>query len=341
MANRALYLVGPARFELREAPEPPPPAGRDVLLRVRACSFCGSDFTYSKMVEHSPEAPQILGHEFIGEVERVGPDVAGLRVGDRVAADAGVSCGRCERCRSGNPNLCSSTRFYGFGGCAGGLQERLLFPASHCIAIPDDLSDEVAVQAEPLAVCLHALALARAALGESAVVLGAGPIGLMIVRLLRHAGVNPIAVTEPLEHRRKLALQYGASLALDPRDPAMEASILEHTRGGADVVFEAAGSSDAIRLTPRLARPGARVILVGIPPVDEFPISHVEARTKGLTILLVRRMRRTLERAVRLLHDGLTLPGMISHRVTLADAERAFQVASAGAEDAVKVLVTP
>jgi L-iditol 2-dehydrogenase len=335
MKNRALFLVGRKRFEIRTESLSVQLAADEVLLRIRACSLCGSDLTYAATCEHTPERAHVLGHEFVGEVVEAGAAISTLSPGDRVVADAGVSCGGCPRCISGHPNLCPFTHFYGYPSWNGGFQEYMVFPARACLPIPPHLDDETAVLAEPLAVCLHALSLGHVSFGDTAAVIGAGSIGLMLVWLLRRSGAT-VYVVEPDPARRAAALRLGAALAVDPAHAQV---VVSSVSLGVDRVFEAAGKHEAIRLTTSLARAGARVVLLGIPPDEDFAISHTEARKRGLTILMVRRLCRTLQRAIDLLAGDTSLRSLITHRFDLMEAPRMFELGYSHEEGFIKGVV--
>src|SRR5262249_18653545 len=176
MKAARLYALGDIRVE--ELPEPPPPGPGEVLLAVTAVGICGSDLHYYRegsLGGLAPKEPLILGHEFAGQIEAVGPGVT-LPVRTRVAVEPGHPCGRCEACLEGHPNLCPSILFCGSPPVDGALRERMLYPESLLFPLPDSVSDAEGAALEPLGIGLHALSLARLAPGGTAAVLGGGPI---------------------------------------------------------------------------------------------------------------------------------------------------------------------
>ncbi|MDP3103949.1 MAG: alcohol dehydrogenase catalytic domain-containing protein [Candidatus Methanoperedens sp.] len=327
MYNKGLYLIGKNRFELREENKSFEVGPHEVLLRIKACGVCGSDLTYAKTCNHSPDNAIILGHEFTGVVEILGGSIKNLKINDKVVCEAGMNCGKCEHCLSGNHNLCQNIKFHGYSIYDGGFQERLVFPEDFCLKIPNNLDMITATLAEPLAVCLHSLYLSKFKLGMDAAVIGCGPIGLILVNLLKHAGANKIFVCEPQKARRELAIQYGANFSVDPTQEDFISMVMSHTHSlGVDRVFEAAGKHESIRLTSNVAKAGAHLIMIGIPSTDRFDISHEEVRKKGLTIKMVRRFKNTLPMAIKMLADGYGLTDIITHTFTLDDAERIFKL---------------
>jgi L-iditol 2-dehydrogenase len=340
---KAARLYAPGDIRVDEIPEPPPPGPCEVLLAVTAVGICGSDLHYYReggLGGLVPEAPLILGHEFAARVEAVGPGVA-LPVGTRVAVEPGRPCGRCESCLEGNPNLCPAIQFCGSAPVDGALRERMLYPENLLFPLPDNMTDAEGAALEPLGIALHALRLVRLQPGQTAAVLGGGPIGLMLAQLCRGAGAVEVIVTEPVPHRREAALKSGATAALDPSDGPVGEAIRAMTGGrGVDVAFEAAGAVETPAEAVQAVRPGGHVVLVGIPADDRVVLSHAVARRKGLTIRFARRMKHTYPRAIALVASGaLNLRPLLTHHFPLVAAAEAFRVADAYADGALKVTV--
>jgi L-iditol 2-dehydrogenase len=340
---KAARLYAPGDLRVEEMTEPPPPGPGEVLLGVSAVGICGSDLHYYReggLGGLTVEEPLILGHEFAGRVEAVGPGVS-LPVGTRAAVEPGRSCGRCEPCVEGHPNLCPAIRFCGSPPVDGALRERMLYPAELLFPLPDQVSDAEGAALEPLGIGLHALSLARLQPGGTAAVLGAGPIGLMLLLLCRLAGAAAVIVTEPVAHRREAALRLGATAALDPEDEPVGAAIRRRTGGrGVDAAFEAAGAPDTPGEAADAVRPGGHVVLVGIPSDDRLALSHAICRRKGLTVRFARRMKHTYPRALALVAGGrLDLRPLLTHHYPLAAAPDAFRVAESYADGALKVTV--
>lgn len=339
----AARLYAPGDIRIEELPEPCPPGPGEVLLAVTAVGICGSDLHYYReggLGGLVVEEPLILGHEFAARVEDVGPDVS-IPAGTRVAVEPGRSCGQCEACLEGHPNLCARILFCGSPLVDGALRERMLYPVSLLFPLPENVSDVEGAALEPLGIGLHALSLARLEPGRTAAVLGAGPIGLMLVMLCRAAGAVEVIVTEPVPHRREAALRLGATTALDPAAEPAGAAIRRLTGGrGVDVAFEAAGAPATPAEAAEAARPGGHVVLVGIPADDRLVLSHALARRKGLTFRFARRMKHTYPRALALVAGGrLDLRPLLTHHFPLAATAEAFRIADSYADGALKVTV--
>jgi len=329
-------LHGPKDLRIGSEPGPGPAPDGWSRIAVTSVGICGSDlhwFIEGGIGGTGIAAPVVPGHEFAGVV-REGP-----LAGRRVAVDPAIPCGTCEQCRAGHGNLCRTVRFAGHGDLDGALQEQLLWPDHLLHPLPDSLSDDAGALLEPLGVALHAVGVAHIARGEDVLVVGGGPIGVLTVPAARHAGARRVWVVEPLAHRRDTALRYGADAAWTPEEAG--GALEEATAGrGADAVVEMAGNDDAIATAVAGASPGARVALGGIPaqPLSSFPAS--QARRKGLTFAMVRRMHGTYDRALALATAGLDLDGLVTGRFSLADAEGALTAAAERTGDKTVVAVS-
>ncbi len=332
----AARLYGPRDIRIDEVPEPPSPGPGEVLLEVAAVGVCGSDLhTYEdgRIGATTVESPLVLGHEFAGRVLAVGPDASDgldqpLLPGQRVAVDPATPCWRCEMCEAGHPNLCRRLHFCGLWPDDGALQQRMIVSARSCFPLPDALSDVEGALLEPLGIGIHAVDLAKLKIARSVGVLGCGPIGLMIIKLARLAGADPIYAFDLLPWRVEKAKAWGASDAflVEESDPGV--AVAELTAGrGVDVAFEAAWADQSVQQAADMARLGGRVVLVGIPGDDRLEMRHSVARRKGLTIMMSRRMKHTYPRAIHMAASprcALDLEDMVSHRLPLRETGRAF-----------------
>ena len=245
----------------------------------------------------------------------------GPRHGQYVAVDPALPCRQCEICLDGYRNLCPDVVFAGHGGRDGGLQQYLAWPSWALHPLPDGMSAVDGAMLEPLGVALHALDLGHLRIGSTIAVVAAGPIGLLLVQAAKRAGAVRVVVIEPLEHRRDAAMRVGADVVLNVDEGADDI--------GADAVFELAGTDAAVEIALRAARPGARVVLGGIPDGDRTSFQASLARRKGLTLVLVRRMNEAYPRAIRLVEQGLVdVSSIVSHRYPLERAAEAFAVAA-------------
>jgi L-iditol 2-dehydrogenase len=323
-------LHGARDVRLSDEPAPEPQAGES-LVRVEAVGICGSDlhwFDEGGIGDSRLAAPLVVGHEFAGVVE------AGPLAGRRVAVDPAIPCGRCELCREGHPNLCPDVRFAGHGSWDGGLREYLAWPSDRLHVLPDELDGVDGALLEPLGVAIHAVDLGHVEVGARVAIVGCGPIGLLLAQVCAAAGASVALAVDPLQHRRAAAAQAGAQAALAPDEAAA------WDGREVDVAFEAAGADEAVDLALRAARPGARVVLAGIPSGDHTTFSASIARRKGLTLVLVRRMKEVYPRALRLVAaGGIDLGALVTHRFPLDRVAEAFTVAAG--REGLKVVVEP
>jgi L-iditol 2-dehydrogenase len=343
MHVRSIEMQAPGQLALGRRAVPPLAAGQ-ARLAVLAVGICGSDlhiFHGGVLGTVAAAYPFVLGHEAVARVEAVHDARDEWLVGRRVSVEPTISCGACGMCAAGDPNLCLHQSFLSLPPDQGLLRERLTHPTRLLEPVPDILSDPAATTLEPLAVQLNALDLLHARPGHSLAVLGCGGLGLTAIILARHAGLTQIVATDPLPHRRTAALAAGATVAVPPGE-AEEACLQLGLRIGVDHVIEASGSADAQAQAAEFARPGGRIAIVGTNAegVLSFP-GHV-ARRKGLTFLMVRRSRHTLARCCAIAAQprvAAALERIVTHRMPLEDAQRAFEVASHYADEACRVAV--
>ncbi|MBU2670411.1 alcohol dehydrogenase catalytic domain-containing protein [Actinoplanes bogorensis] len=316
-----LHAAGDVR--LHDEERPVPSRTGESLVEVTSVGICGSDlhwFTEGAIGDAAVARPLVLGHEMAGVIR------GGADDGVRVAIDPAVPCGRCEPCDEGNPNLCLNIVFAGHGDCDGGLRQFLVWPSHRLHRLPDAVSDDEGAMLEPLGVALHALDLAHMRMASTVAVVGCGPIGLLLVQLAFAHGATRVLAAEPLPHRMSAALKAGA-------EPAGHEAV-------ADVVFEVSGSEAAVDTALRLAKPGARVVLVGIPDGDRTSFSAALARRKGLSLVLARRMGEVYPRAIALTARGLVdLKPLATDVFPLSGVSAALETASA--RTGLKVLVHP
>jgi L-iditol 2-dehydrogenase len=328
MRAMRLYQAGDVR--VAEEPEPGA-AGRGMaVVRVTAVGICGSDlhwWTEGSIGDAQVAHPLVLGHEGAGVIED------GPRAGQRVAIDPAITCGTCRACRDGYRNLCYRIKFAGHGETDGMMRELMTWPEDLLHPLPDEVSDVAGALLEPLGVALWSLDLGHLPFGGTASVAGCGPIGLLLIGLLKAAGAARVTAFEPLAHRREAALRFGADEALTPADRSAYA-------GGADVAFEVAGTDDAVRIAVESVRPGGRVVLAGIPDDDRTTFTASVARRKGLTIAMVRRMNEVYPRAISLAARGvLDLDSLVTRRAGLDEVPDAFK--QAASRDGLKVVIEP
>ncbi len=344
----AVRLHGPRDLRVDEIPDPGHPREGEVLLRVRAVGICGSDLhTYRdpKPLAGIQKSPLIPGHEFAGVIEEVGPGAAdgagrGLNAGDRVAVDPAQPCGQCEMCTLGHPNLCLHLRFCSQFPDQGALRERMIVPARTCFGLSDEIDDASAAMLEPLGVAIHAVNLSHLRPKDILSIHGAGPIGLLILQVARLRGAGQVFVSEHHPWRLKLAERMGA-VPLDPAAGPPAEQVMNLTKGrGVDLAIEAGWAGELVQEAADAVRPGARVVLVGIPEDDRLTLSHATARRKGLTLALCRRMKHTYPEACDLVRSkSVDVRSIVSHRFPLERTPEAFALNDRYEKDVVKVII--
>jgi L-iditol 2-dehydrogenase len=334
-----LRLHGLQDLRLHEEPRPVARPG-EALVRVSAVGVCGSDlhwFAEAGIGDAKITQPLVLGHEFAGVVASPGSPLDGRPV----AVDPAIPCGQCEFCLEGNPNFCLNLRFAGHGVEDGGLRQMLAWPERCLFPLPEGFTGADGAMLEPLGVALHAIDLGKVRPGVAVAVLGCGPIGLLIVQLARIAGAARIFATDRMPHRLEAAQACGATETFLVSDDQSLDLVWRATGGqGAAVTFEVAGENAAVEMAVETARPGGRVVLVGIPSDDWTGFTASTARRKGLTIKLTRRMKLTYLRAIQLVERGLVdVRSLVTHRFPLAQAARAFETAQR--REGLKVIIEP
>ena len=321
---KTLRLHSKGTFRLHD--EDRPAASKDEeLVRITSVGICGSDLHWLEgggIGSDRLERPLVLGHEFAGVIAE------GERAGTPVAVDPAVPCLRCEFCLSGHPNLCTNVRFSGHAETDGALREYMPWP-SHCLfPLPEGFSADDGAMLEPLGVAIHAIDLGKVEPATTVGVFGSGPIGLLVMQVAKAAGATRIIATDKREHRLEAAREAGAT-DLFEADGSEADMILKSTEGrGVDIAFEAAGDNQAVEAAIDAARPGARIVLIGIPSDDRTSFTASAARRKGLTLLLARRMKHVYPRAIELVRSGrIDVRSMVSHQFDLEQYDEAFDVA--------------
>ena len=279
---KALLLKEYMKMELVDMPKPAIKPD-EVLIRVKACGICGSDVHGIDGSTGRRIPPLVMGHEAAGVVTEVGPEVKHLREGDRVTFDSTIYCGHCFFCRQGRPNLCDNRTVLGVSiedyRRNGAFAEYVAVPQHIVYALPDALSFDHAALIEALSIAVHAVGLTPIRLDSTAVVVGSGMIGLLVIQCLRLAGCQVFAVDID-DAKLKLALQLGAEKVLNPKTSDVPDRIRQRTDGrGADISFEVVGATDPLSTALASVRKGGALILVGnFSPRVELPLQSVVAR---------------------------------------------------------------
>lgn len=338
---QALILAEVGRFEVVQLPEPEP-GPSEVLIRVHQSGICGSELGGFRGTDGLRKPGLAFGHEFVGVVETYGSDVGDdqrLPLGSVVTANPLRSCQNCTVCRSGHTNVCPHRQLLG-GHIHGSNAELVCVPATALHRLDDLDHPETGILAEPTACALRAVRQTRIGAGASALVLGAGPIGLLILEVLRHLGAGPIFFTEQLPARIAAAASTGAVHLADDPDTLIT-QLHDHSDGlGVEVVFDAVGSAGTRLTATRAVRPGGVVCLVGLHAGDSvLPVRDLIRREITCTTSFAYSAEDFAD-AVRLLGSGqLRFPGDIVS-ASLADGQD-WYVRLSGGDPAGKVLLDP
>jgi len=342
---KAAVLTKPGHIEIQEL-DIPTPGPDEALVRVRAVGLCGSDVHYyehGKIGPYVVTKPIILGHEAAGEVVAVGSEVRHLKAGQRVTIEPGVTCGRCEYCKSGRYNLCPDVRFLATPPYDGAFCEYIAIRADFLYPIPDSMSYEKAALIEPLSVGLHAVSRGGLKTGETVVIMGMGPIGMMTILAAKAAGAGRVIGVSLERFRLERALQMGADGVVNLREEDGMEAILRLTGGRkADLAIETAGNGKAAQASLQAVRRGGRVVLVGLPQEEATPLNIPYIVDNEIDIRGVFRYHNTYPTGVAVMSaENLNLDPIVTDRMTLDETPKAFEKAIKEKHSTLKIVIEP
>lgn len=317
----------------------PTPTPTEVLVRTTVSGVCGSD-THAAHGRHPfLPLPYRPGHEVVGVVELVGAEVTRVRTGDRVTVEPTLPCWDCKMCRTGRQNLCENLGFFGCGHDQGGMADFFTIPADRLHQVPDDLDDFEAALIEPLATPVHAARLAGDLKGKKVVVLGAGTIGLLVMKVARHHGAQTVVMTDMLASKRERAKRLGADVTVNAGGPDVVGAVRSALGESADVVFDCVATQQTVDQAITLALKAGTVVIVGVAERDvRVPLPVIQdqqVRLQGSATYLPE----DFEEAQQIIQSGaVTANDFITRRVPLDRVAEAFALSSEGEQ--VKVVVT-
>ncbi|KAG2187706.1 hypothetical protein INT44_005396 [Umbelopsis vinacea] len=343
--NYSVLLNKKDDLQMVEIPVPKPGKG-EVQVQVKATGICGSDvhtWKYGAIGIFEVTEPIILGHESMGIVTEIGEGVSTLKVGDRVAIEAGIPCSECEQCMSGHYNLCPDVVFKSTPPHHGVLANYITHPARWLYKLPDSVSDEEGALLEPLSVAIAACERVGVRFGKSLLICGSGPIGLIVLAVAKAIGVGPIIITDMQESRLEYARQMGADYVykVDPSKKDVEAAkeIRSILGCAPDYSLECTGVESSFRSAIMATRDGGCCCMVGVGkndqllPVNSFAMREVDI--KGLF-----RYHHTYPTAVSLVASGkINIKHLVTHRFDFKEALEAFEIASDYRTGAIKVQI--
>lgn len=333
--------VGKMGFVEREIPQP---ADNEVLVKLEYVGICGSDMHYyetGRIGDYVVEPPFVLGHEPGGVVVEVGKNVTHLKVGDRVALEPGKTCGHCEYCREGKYNLCPDVVFFATPPVDGVFQEYVAHEAALCFKLPENVDTLEGALIEPLAVGFHAANQGGAHVGQTAVVFGAGCIGLVSMMALKAEEVSRVYVVDIMQKRLDKAMELGATGVINSMNTDVQEEIGRLTEGkGVDLVIETAGMEVTTRQAIHVTKKGATIVLVGYSKTGEMTLPLSLALDKELTFKTVFRYRHIYPMAIEAVASGkVNLKGIVSNIFNFDDIQAAMDKSVSDKANIVKSVV--
>lgn len=333
--------IGKMGFEERDIPKA---KDDEVLVKLEYVGICGSDLHYYEtgaIGDYIVKPPFVLGHEPGGTVVEVGKNVKHLKVGDRVALEPGKTCGHCEFCKTGRYNLCPDVVFFATPPVDGVFQEYVAHEADLCFKLPDNVSTLEGALIEPLAVGFHAAIQGDAHLGQKAVVMGAGCIGLVSMMALKARGVSEVYVVDIMEKRLDKALELGAAGVINGAKEDVLERVKELTNGaGMDLVIETAGTEITTRQAIHMAKKGSNIVLVGYSKSGEMTLPMSLVLDKELTFKTVFRYRHIYPMAIDAVASGkVNLKGIVTDIFGLDEAQKAMDYSVNNKADIVKAVI--
>ncbi|MGQ3380897.1 NAD(P)-dependent alcohol dehydrogenase [Priestia endophytica] len=332
--NRRAFLDKDHRFTIKED-NIPSPKDDEVLIEIKANGICGSDIHFyreSRLGNFVVDRPYVPGHESSGIIVEVGSSVNGFSKGDHVVIEPGIPCGMCNYCKSGRYNLCPDVVFLSAPPINGTFCDYITIRHDMVFHIPKTLSFEEAAMAEPVAVGVHAVNRARFKNGDTAIILGAGPIGLLTAQAFKAAGGGEAICVDFNESRLRFAKKIGIDKVAMPSYSSLE--------GVADVVFETAGASKATASTFNYCRPGGCIVQVGWPGGNIVEMNIATFLDKELDYVAVNRYANAFPISIRWISEGkINVKDLITGRFSLDEVSEAFEYSSKNPDKVVKTIV--
>ncbi|MCQ4688544.1 alcohol dehydrogenase catalytic domain-containing protein [Clostridium sp. SL.3.18] len=335
---RAAVFEGEGKLVLKDVKKPVIERADQIIGEIEVCSICGTDVHMTNLPPGYPATPgTILGHELVAKVVEVGEGVTAFKEGDRFVVNPNEYCGSCVYCRKNLPNECQNIQAMGID-VDGGFAEYVRVAEKMAFKIPEDMPAHIAAFAEPLACVIYASRKINVNPGESVAIIGAGPIGMLFIQLMKASGAYPIISVEPNAVRREYALKCGADYAIDPIAEDAQAFIMDQTGLGADYAIDVVGSQMMAAI--HAIRKGGAVLLFGnnaaaIPAVIQSQITYKEARVLGTWLA-----NASFDHAIKILASGvLKLDFLVTHTLPLEEIHEAIDILRRG--EGVEVLVDP
>jgi threonine 3-dehydrogenase len=305
----------------------------DVLVRIHKSAICGTDmhiWNWDSWSQKTIPVPMTVGHEYVGRIEKVGDEVEGYQVGDRVSGEGHIVCGHCRNCKAGKRHLCPNTKGVGVSR-PGSFAEYLSLPATNLFKVPDGISDDLAAIFDPYGNATHT-ALSFDMVGEDVLITGAGPIGIMAVAIAKYAGARNVVITDVNPYRLQLARTMGATRAVDvTREDLPTAMKALGMTEGFDIGMEMSGNGGAFRSMLDAMANGGRISMLGILP-DDVAIDWGKVIFKGLFLkgIYGREMFETWYKMAAMIQGGLDITPILTHHFPIDDFRQGFEVMGSG-----------
>ena len=342
MKNRAAVLTALNTIEMKDIPMPAPKRD-EVLVKMEAVGICGSDIHYyqrGRIGDFVVKFPFILGHECAGVVTQVGEDVEHLKVGDRVALEPGVPCGKCEFCLSGHYNLCPDVQFLATPPYDGCLMRYIAYPAAWAFKIPDHMSFEEGALVEPLAIGINAAKTGGVSLGHTVLIYGAGCIGLVSLLAAKAFGATTVYIADILDKRLETAQKLGGIPLNSKRVDVVKEVMTATNNRGVDVVLDCAGFSQTVAGAIHACKAGGSIVLVGMGAdrLNDIPLGPVS--TKELKITSIFRYQNLYPTTIAAIAGGkIDVKAIVSNRYQFEDTPHAYQDTVENVQNVVKGVI--
>lgn len=336
------YFLGAGQLRVEEIPELEIGV-HDVLLHVSACGICGTDVHIYHGSKGAAEVhpPVILGHELAGIVEKVGSAVTMVKPGDHITVDPNIYCGKCHFCQIGKKQLCENLYAIGVNR-DGGFSNICVVPEAQCYQLNKEIPLKWGAMTEPLACCIHGIDRVGIASGNTVCIIGGGAIGLLMVQLTKMSGASKVILSEPVAMRRKIGIEVGADVTIDPIEEDIEQRLKDILgTSGADVVIECVGTSAAVKQAFMAADKGAKILLFSVPQLGaRYELNLEDVFHKELTVFGSIINPDTHGRAVALINGGaINLNSLITHSFPIEQVKEAIAVQQSA--ESIKVIVEP
>lgn len=336
---KAIEITKPGQIVIKERLVPKIDEN-EILVKVKAAGICGSDVHIYHGKNAFATYPRVVGHEFVGEVEKVGLQVQNVKVGDRVAIDPVVSCGHCYSCRIGRRNVCKNLNVLGVHR-DGGYQEYIAVSATSAHKLPDNISWEIAAMVEPYTIAAQVLDRGRLTATDTVLICGAGPIGLVILQAVKMIGAR-VAIMDVIESRLNWAKEMGADLIINAKTSDMIKEVMKFTNNeGASLILEATGNINVLEsCIHNIASPAGRVVVLGF-STDLVKIPQVDIMSKELEIIGTRLNNNKFPQVIDWFAKELVQPQKIlTHTFKFEETQKAFELNDENPESVCKIVLT-